>query len=209
MSTPSGAGPQTVRAFVAIELPPPMLSALAQLQQELRARGGNYVRWTNPEGIHLTLAFLGEVRASLVDTLVPALEQACAPVPPFSLGLGTAGAFPSVRSPRVLWVGLAGHLDSLALLQRRVAEALRPLGFPPEARGFSPHLTLGRVREGTPPVQRQRLGEALAFCTIPQPPLFTVDGVSLMRSQLTPQGAIYSRLHRVELQPPAARYQLT
>ncbi|MBI2916934.1 MAG: RNA 2',3'-cyclic phosphodiesterase [Chloroflexi bacterium] len=200
MSTP---GPPHVRAFVAIELPEGIRSALSRVIVGLRGSGGDAVRWVNPGGIHLTLKFLGDVEEPLITDLVRALEAACGPVPAFSLALGTPGAFPSTGSPRVLWIGLTGQLDSLAFLQRRVEDSLQPLRFPPEDRAFSPHLTLGRVREsrqvGT--AQRRQLGQAISACQVPPAQPFVVDGVALIRSQLTPQGAIYTRLHRVGLAP--------
>lgn len=194
-------GSPTVRAFVAIELPENVRAALSRVIADLRGSGGNAVRWVNPESIHLTLKFLGDVEEARIAGVAHALEAACGPVPAFSLGLGSPGAFPSAGSPRVLWIGLTGHLDSLAYLQRRMEDALQPLGFPGEEREFSPHLTLGRVREGVAPAQRRLVSRlvGMAACQAPSAQPFGVDGVALMRSQLTPQGAIYTRLHRVSL----------
>ncbi|MEK7848395.1 MAG: RNA 2',3'-cyclic phosphodiesterase, partial [Chloroflexota bacterium] len=180
----------TIRAFVAIELPGAVRRALSQAQEGLKPASGNAMRWVNTEGIHLTLKFLGDIEEARVPEIISALEAACAPVPPFNLGLGQTGAFPNPGSPRVLWVGLTGSLDSLVYLQRRVEDGLEALGFPHEERGFSPHLTLGRVREGIAPGQRRDIGQALARCQVPVVAPFRVDGLALMRSQLTPQGAI-------------------
>lgn len=99
-----------------------------------------------PESVHVTLAFLGQVDDARVPELVRALEGAARAGGRFSLGLGGGGSFGSPRAPRVLWVGVTGEVDALVALQQRVVEALAPLGFPPEERRFSPHLTLARAR---------------------------------------------------------------
>ncbi len=191
--------PHLVRTFVAIELPGEVHLALARVIADLRPAAGVAVRWVNPEGVHLTLKFLGEIEAARVSETTRVLDIACAPVAKFNLGLGAPGAFPNPNAPRVLWIGITGNLNTLVALQRRVDDGLHYLGFAKEDRAFSPHLTLGRVREGVAPGQRRALGEALANCQVPPLDSFPVDGVALMRSQLTPQGPIYTRLHRAPL----------
>lgn len=190
---------EPLRCFVAIEIPPPIKSLLAQLQQGLRAEGGGKVKWVEVGGIHLTLKFLGNVVSEKVPAIIHALSSVGQSATPFSLALGEMGVFPNPRRTQVIWVGLKGDLGSLQELAQGVERALSPLGFPAENRPFTPHLTLGRVREDASPGERTRLGEkAMATRTAPAPP-FEVSRFNLMRSQLTPQGAIYTPLASIPL----------
>jgi 2'-5' RNA ligase len=115
------------------------------------------------------------------------------------------GAFPNAKQPRVAWVGIKGEVDKLMSLQQRVDANLSPLGFPKESRPFSPHLTLGRLREKTSPRERQHLGELLMSTGFETAFRFKVDAISLMRSRLAPAGAIYSCLARVKLSKEVMR----
>jgi 2'-5' RNA ligase len=189
----------TIRTFIAIELAAPILERLGDLesrmQQDLPPK---LVRWVRPEGIHLTLVFLGEIPVERVDRVAEALRQACAGHAPFSVSIAGMGCFPNARRPRVVWVGVGEPSGALARLQRDVEGALEPLGFPPEGRRFSPHLTLGRVKGGG----RQAL-EALGTY-VEQAKVHVgemrVEAVHLMQSDLQPGGAVYSELAVVPLE---------
>ena len=188
-----------LRAFISIDLPSDARIALAEIQTELSRRAtatglGRAVRWTRPESIHLTLKFLGDTPADLVPRLGDRLRGGLARACVLSLRLSTLGVFPNARAPRVIWVGLAGDLASLDQLQRSVEDAVSPLGFPAERRPFSPHLTLGRVVEAASPRSREELGRLVLEASPPAAVEFVVGEVSLMRSELTCGGAIYSRL---------------
>lgn len=187
-----------LRLFVAIELPQPVLDSLRRLQSELRARGLEQLRWVRPDGIHLTLKFLGETPAARVPAIAQALEQAADGVPSHELSLGVAGTFGSRHNPRVLWVDLAGDLEPLRRLQERTEKSLAQIGFPKEGRPFSAHLTLARVPPETARGLAARLAEAVQSVTAP-PTRVPVREVSLMRSQLGPGGAVYTCLHSVPL----------
>jgi len=184
-----------LRAFVAIELPPQVRQALGRLQNP---PGGQQVKWVRAEGIHLTLKFLGEVEEARVPELTQALTGACGGLRPFRLHLAGLGVFPGPSRPRVAWVGLAGEIDRLLQLQSRVEGALASLGFPPEQRPFTAHLTLARLREGTGPQEARAFGEAFLKQAVAELD-FPVEGVSLMRSQLHPGGAVYTRLGFIPL----------
>ncbi|MBI2304796.1 MAG: RNA 2',3'-cyclic phosphodiesterase [Chloroflexi bacterium] len=184
----------TVRAFVAIELPAPVKEALREVQDSLKKEGDGQVRWVGMESIHLTLKFLGNVPTEKVEAIAQAVKGACRGVRPFSLELKDTGVFPGVQRPRVVWVGVGGEEGILALLQGRVEANLAALGFPREGRPFTAHLTLGRVREDATPAARRRLGEGVAAAQLPRPTLWRVTEATLMRSQLTPSGAIYTPL---------------
>lgn len=193
----------SVRAFIAIELPPAVLDQVGRLQTRVRQDlPSGLIRWTRPEGIHLTLKFLGDVEQDHLPEIEAALRGACAPHAPFPLQVSGLGCFPTPQRPRVLWVGVQDSSGKLAALQRDVERAIAPLGFPPERRGFHPHLTLGRVKN---PRRRGRNAPALealgayverARVRVGQIP---VDAVHLMRSELLPSGAVYSALATVQL----------
>ncbi len=190
--------PPELRLFVAIELPQDVLDTLHRLQLELRRQGLEPLRWVRPEGIHLTLKFLGETPAERVPEIAQALERAAEGIPPHELSLGALGTFGSRNSPRVLWVDLAGGLEPLRRLQARIEKSLADAGFPKEARAFSAHLTLARVRPETARGLAARLAQAVQSLTTP-PGRIPVNEVSLMRSQLGPAGAVYTCLHSVPL----------
>ncbi len=184
---------ESIRAFVAIELPEPVRAVLARLQQSLKESKTASVKWVDPQGIHLTLKFLGNIDASEVPELSRTLCDAVEGIAPFQLELGETGVFPNIRSPRVVWVGVRGETERLLALHNRIEQALVPHGFAPEKRPFSPHLTLGRVREGAQVTELRRLGDSVVALKA-ESVSFMVDSVNLMRSQLTREGAIYSCL---------------
>ena len=190
---------EKIRAFIAIELPDAASDALSSVQGGLRAERHPYVKWVDPGGIHLTLKFLGNIDAGKVLAITDAIARAAQGVSPFRLKLGGLGAFPNPRRPNVIWVAVTGDVERLASLQRGIDRLLVPLGFSPESRPFTAHLTLGRLREGASAGERQRIGEFLATVQ-PEEVHFEVGEVSLMRSTLTPSGALYSRLSSVPLE---------
>jgi 2'-5' RNA ligase len=127
------------------------------------------------------------------------VREAAAGVAPLALCLNGLGTFPGMSRPRVIWVGLAGEVERLKALQRAVEEASRPLGFEPEARGFTPHLTLGRVAPGWRPEDRQSLTEAFARLGPDLRGAFSGDSLALIRSDLRPGGAVYTPQVTVKL----------
>ncbi len=185
---------EQIRSFIAIELPSEIKRELNSLKKRLKVEQYPFVRWVDPEGIHLTLKFLGNVASTTVPEITEALTKVAQRISPFKLQMGVLGAFPNLRRPQVIWVGVGGEVEKLAILQRDIDAALAPLGFPPESRPFSPHLTLGRLREGASPQERQKLGEWVGSIKFEGSLSFSVDALSLMKSQLTPRGAIYSQL---------------
>jgi len=190
---------QTIRSFIAIELPEAVLTGLQQLQTELTLPRYSFVKCVSPEGIHLTLKFLGNISAQKVTDITGVMEQASQGVSPFQLQITEVGAFPDMRRPRVLWVGIKGEVDKLIGWQQRIDNGLVPLGFAKEARPFTPHLTLARLRENCSPGDRLHLGEMVASSNVEVNYNFTVNSLNLMKSQLLPTGAVYSRLAEVKL----------
>ena len=182
-----------IRLFVACELSGEVRAALAHVQGELKGYGLQGLRWVRPEGIHLTLKFLGETPPDKVLAIQEALATACQGIAPFVISLGEVGTFGNRRGPRVIWVDVAGEREALAHLQERVEGGLERLGFPREQRAFSPHLTLARVPPELIASQGPRIREALAAVTVPEVRQAVAE-VSLMRSILQRGGAAYERV---------------
>ena len=182
---------EEIRAFIAIDLPPAFLEAIDSLQGELR-QSTKGIRWVKSGNIHLTLKFLGDVGGEMIDELGEALASACKGQPPIELSIGRPGGFPNIERPRVIWLGLEGELEKLGALKEEIEKACRPVGFPKEKRSFHPHLTLGRVKD-----QRKvsadmadLIGRTKAAAT----GRFSVKAVHLYRSDLTRDGAVYTKL---------------
>ena len=191
--------PETLRAFIALPLPPDWTHALAEAICQLRRSIPAGVRWADPSGIHLTLKFLGPTDANAVPGIVKALIAQMASATPPLLSLSGLGTFPAGRNPRVLWAGVSGDLAALQGLQQRAEAAAAGLGWPPEKRPFRPHLTLGRVRDHTPGQRRQAIAQAVANANLPPATGWQPHTVRLYRSVLTPRGAIYTSLGEVAI----------
>lgn len=184
--------PESLRLFVAIELPGEVSEAVGRLQHQLQRRGLEKLRWVRPEGIHVTLKFLGATPAEKVPAIESALRAAVEGIAVHELALGKLGSFGGNR-PRVLWVDLTGELGAAKRLHGQVEAATEKLGFPREARGWSPHITLARVRPETVREAAGALSSAIADTESPSG-VIPVTEVSLMRSTLRPSGAVYERV---------------
>jgi RNA 2',3'-cyclic 3'-phosphodiesterase len=186
-----------LRSFIAIELSAEAQAALADLQNRLKPiTPPHSVRWTRPASIHLTLHFLGDVAAEDVTQLTGLLQAAASAGRPFSLTLSGLGCFPTLRRPRIIWAGVLGETNSLEHLHQELGKKLKTLGFTLDTRPYSPHLTLGRVKDGIQPRQLFQLGQALAQIQ-PQVGLLAtlqVAEISLMQSELKPAGPVYTQL---------------
>jgi 2'-5' RNA ligase len=190
---------ELVRSFIAIELPQQVKARLAAMEEKLKARRHPFVKWVDPESIHLTLKFLGNVALDTIPQIVEAMNRTAQPVSPFSLQVGGAGAFPNWQRPQVIWVGIQGDMGRLAALHKELEAALSPLGFQPESRAFSPHLTLGRLRDRVSSEDRRGFGQWAQSVKFEISPSFEVDAIRLIKSQLTPNGPIYTELDSAEL----------
>ncbi len=189
------------RLFVAIELPGDVLAVLSAIQEQTRVNLGaaaSLVRWTRPEEIHITLQFLGETPTDRIPQIEQALTQSVAGAKPFTLEVSGLGAFPNVRRPRVLWVGLSGDTEAALFLAESVQSNLASPGYKAD-KPFSPHMTIGRVRESVRPNELTPLSRVLSLTDtiIPAPASFSVGAVSLMQSTLQAGGSVYNRLAHV------------
>jgi 2'-5' RNA ligase len=184
-----------IRSFVAIELSDQLRAKLSSIQELLKDMGAaDRVRWVKPDGIHLTLQFLGDVPVEGVKDISLAITDGSRDVAPFDLGFAGLGCFPSASRPSVLWVGVEGDTKTLAELQAGIQARLAHLGYPPEKRKYTPHLTLGRVARHVGDGDRRRLGTLIGTCSIEPLGGIQVRQVSLIKSELSPAGARYSRL---------------
>jgi len=181
---------EKIRTFVAIDLPAEVKSFLEGVTRDLKKTGAD-VKWARPEGTHLTLKFLGNVDRELVSHIDAQLRPMFAQVRPFVIGVGSLGGFPSLNRPRVIWVGVHDGDGSLQPAVRQVESLLEPLGFEPEKRPFSPHLTLGRVRSNR---GIRELVEEVRQRIDLTGPRFSADHATLFQSILKPSGAEYRPL---------------
>lgn len=185
-----------MRLFIALNLPDEVIAALEQTQQRLKRTAAHPVKWVAPATMHLTLQFLGEVDDARVPALLAALEalptRAALPLP--TLALAGVGAFPNLRRPQTIWVGVGGELAALERLYASVIAATAPLGFPAEQRPFRAHLTLGRARRDAGAAQLAVLGQALAALPPPHPLAWQSGPPILFQSTLTGNGPVYRAL---------------
>jgi len=190
---------EQVRSFIAIELPDELKLGLAQLEAQLKMSKQPWVKWVDPYSIHLTLKFLGSIAADRISEITRAMEEAIQGISPFHLEVKDLGVFPSLRRVQVAWVGISGEVDKLSQLQQHLESNLARLGFAPESRPFTPHLTLARLRNQASLDERQNFGQLIATTRFGATYTIKVDAISLMRSQLTREGAIYSQISSVKL----------
>jgi RNA 2',3'-cyclic 3'-phosphodiesterase len=183
-----------VRCFIAVHLPAEVRAELTSLEDRLKAGRHPFVKWVDPGSLHLTLKFLGNAAADSIPRIVDAMSRAAGPHAPFRLRLAGTGAFPGWQHPQVVWVGVEGDLDRLTALQKDLEAAVSPLGFPAESRSFSAHLTLGRLRDRVNADDRRRFAQFAQSVSFETSLSFEVDGIRLIKSQLTPAGPIYTDL---------------
>ena len=179
-----------MRAFIAIDLPDDIRAAVRRAQASFRSASPD-ARWTQPEGIHLTLKFLGEISDQKVREVRDSLKK-LEQFEAFAIGLKGFGFFPDARRPRVFWVGVEA-LAGLSRLAEQIEEAMRAIGFSREERAFRPHLTLARFRVPQPQPALQAL---LAQQGDQELGSFEVSEFFLFESKLSPHGAEYRKVER-------------
>ena len=190
---------ETVRAFLAIELPAPVRAALAEVSEHLRQVRLEGVRTVSPESIHITLKFLGDVEHDNVVRVQDAVASVAERCVPFTVSTGRVGAFPNSLGPRVVWVGIECAPAALANLHEQLEEALVPLGFPRERRGFTPHLTVARIRGTAARTSGPRATELASDAWRGADLRVPVESILLFRSLLSPRGARHIPLSRISL----------
>lgn len=183
-----------LRAFIAIALPPEIHHDLDNLIKDLKSRMPHApIRWVQAQNIHLTIKFLGNVSVANQDLLISSLTSEASRHTTFELSVGKLGVFPSIHHPKVIWVGIEAP-DELYALHRGVESEMARLGYAPEERLFSPHLTLGRVSRNASSEEFQQISHALSQCKVGFLGALRVHSLELFRSDLKPSGAVYTRL---------------
>jgi len=191
---------KTIRTFIAIPLPHPLLEKLTTLQRKLEKQiPPRSVRWVRAEGIHLTLKFLGDTPTEKLPDIKQALAAVARHAPACTFTVGELGCFPNPRRPRVVWVGVQEPTGRMELLQDAIEEVMIPLGYSPEGRGFTPHLTLGRIRRRTPRDDVTRVGKVVTSTTVGSLAEVPAGHFALICSVLKPTGAEYTTLEEFPL----------
>jgi len=186
---------EKIRAFIAIELPENVRTAIRNVQERFEAYRFN-VRWVKIANIHLTLKFLGNIGREEIVPIETATLKAIADFKPLSLAAKGVGVFPGIKRPRVIWVGVSGQTQLLMQLQKSIDERLATIGFARENRAFKAHLTIGRVKSRIDPGQlAAAIGETTGF----EPEPLAADSVILYQSELQPAGPIYTQLKCIKL----------
>ncbi len=186
---------EKIRTFIAIKLTPEISSNISKLQEELKKTSAQ-VKWVKPENIHLTLKFLGHVTPEELEKVKLITKETLEPFAPFEVSISGLGAFPKIKYPRVIWVGVDQGKEELKRMVSNLEERLARIGFAKEKRPFSPHLTLGRVKSSK---GRERLIEALSLVKASNLGNMRVTKISIMKSELRPEGPIYTILEETVL----------
>ncbi len=188
-----------LRAFLAAELPPSLQdkihAATNGLRQSLR---DDLIRWVPARNVHLSLKFLGDISPSSIELIKQMLLAEGEAFPAFDVQVEGLGCYPNARRPRVLWVGLTAPAE-LTSLQRAIEAAAARLGYESEERGFSPHLTIGRVRQNASSGDLQKIRTALEENQIALLGSTRIEAIHLFKSELRPEGSIYTRLFSAPL----------
>jgi RNA 2',3'-cyclic 3'-phosphodiesterase len=187
-----------LRAFIAVELPLEIRKTVCAATSKLQNEIGPLIRWVPIENMHLTLKFLGDVSPSNVELLSQMLRAEMELFNCFDLHLNGLGSFPNLKRPRVIYVGMQAPA-ALEALQRGIESASSRLGYGAEERGFSPHLTIGRVKQNVTATEQQAIRHALAATKIDSLGTARVNSVELFKSDLKPTGSVYTRLYSAPL----------
>jgi 2'-5' RNA ligase len=190
----------TWRLFIAVELPPAAIEEIGTFINGMPVKTDGLVRWTARENVHITLQFLGETAVSKVPEIQEKLAAAAASTGPILLSLGETGAFPTLHAPRILWIGLTGEVRKLVQLQGRIEGAMRSLGFEPERRPFSPHITVGRAGRNLTDQEAGDTGFGWRRAKLPKERAqVPVSEVTLFRSRLQQGGPVYEKVFTAKL----------
>ncbi|QYR20882.1 RNA 2',3'-cyclic phosphodiesterase [Paenibacillus sp. sptzw28] len=191
--------PSSSRLFVAVPLPAGSKIAFALFLNEWKQLVP-FRNWVHPEDLHITLQFLGDTPAESLPALSAAIRDAVSSTLPFRLSIEGLGLFGRPENPSILWAGIAGELNPLHELQRKISSALSPLGFQPDARPFNPHLTIARKFTGSSPLDPAHLRKLAAPEALSESPIqWTVDEIVLYESRLGRPAPMYDPIFRCPL----------
>lgn len=188
-----------IRTFIALDFPSSILDSIEQQTQRLRQTlGEDHIRWVPTHNLHLTLKFLGNIPFSHLDFVKRMLTQIAESTAQFDLQIDSLGSFPNSKRPRVLWVGIHAPA-TLATLQKAIEEGTSRLGYDREERAFSPHLTLGRVRQGIDAKKLQNISNTISSFQLGKIGTARVDSIHLYKSDLNSEGSVYTKLYSTPL----------
>jgi 2'-5' RNA ligase len=192
----------SIRTFIALELPQSIHEELSIIISSLKKKVPGGIRWVPASNIHITLKFLGDVSKNNLTAIDRTVESITQGHSAFDIHLGNLGAFPNLRRPRVVWIGIQAP-DTLAKMTQEIDQALTRLGYPPEGRPFSPHLTLGRVAQDTQPQELAAIAHILSTQKVAVDSPVLMEQVTVFKSELRPSGAVYTPLYRHALKTVA------
>jgi len=181
-----------IRSFLAFELPGPIKNKMSEVSRDIKHFPLD-ARWVKVDNIHLTVVFLGQIEESNIPQMRESVASVCREYGPFHVSLKNVGIFGSRRNPRVLWMGLDGHIERMSRFRNTLQKVLAPFGVTQERRTFKPHLTLGRFRKGSR--SGAQLDEILAKYEGLSSPICQLSELFLFKSDLKPHGAVYTPLH--------------
>jgi 2'-5' RNA ligase len=180
-----------IRSFLAFELSAEMRSTVNGVYENVR-NSRLEVRWVRPQGIHITVVFMGDVREEDIAPIGNEVSKVCSEFAPFQASLKGMGCFPNSRNPRVIWIGLEGEIERMSNFREDLQRRLVPFGVKAEKRGFNPHLTLGRFKK--PSRDESELGELIHKHKDLTSPGCSLHELVLFKSDLKPGGAIYTKM---------------
>jgi 2'-5' RNA ligase len=187
-----------LRAFIAVEIPEELQQKVHAELAVLRQGIDSLVRWVPARNMHLTLKFLGNISPNSVEFIKQMLHNEAENVSCFDFHLAGLGAFPSLKRARVLYVGIQAP-PALDILARGIESASRRLGYEADERPFSAHLTVGRVKQYVNATEQQQIRRAIEGIQVDLPGVARVDSVHLYKSDLSPDGSVYTRLYSAPL----------
>lgn len=197
-----------LRAFIALEIPSKVQEAIFRATSNLQKGTRSFIRWVPAENIHLTLKFLGDISPANVEFLTQMIRTEADAYHCFEIHLTGLGSFPSPKRPRVIYIGIQAPTE-LEALQHSIEAATRRLGYASEDRSFSPHLTIGRVKNALhiSADDQQKIRHALEETKIDSLGTARVDSVHLYKSDLKPTGSVYTKLFSAPLRRAATESQ--
>ena len=184
-----------LRAFIAVDISPTIRVELVRLQSELKKKLKGKISWVEPDNIHLTLRFLGQIDAQQLEEIKGIVQTIAKRIKPFNLDLGVIGAFPDISNPRIIWAGINFGFNQLNEINAELEDRLELINFAVGEKYFHPHLTIARVKslDGKNPLPE------LAKDLRPKQLAETVDRLVIYQSELTSQGAKYTKLFTAKL----------
>ncbi|MBF0224803.1 MAG: RNA 2',3'-cyclic phosphodiesterase [Desulfobacterales bacterium] len=183
----------TIRAFIAVEIPQNIFPFLKKTCENFKSiiKKTNRISWVNIENIHITLKFLGDINIDAIDKIKEAIKITAKQISPFSLKLKEIGVFPSVRKPRVIWLGISENVKKLITLNEILEDNMEKIGFSKEEKQFKAHITMARVKEIK---SYEEIANAINSVSAPESESFMCDKLILFQSTLKPTGAIYNKI---------------